>query len=297
MGPAEWALMFVLSLLWGGSFIFNKIALQSIPPISVVAGRLAIGAVILHGVRLLRRQPFPLRPSVLGAFLVMGIVNNAVPFLLIACGQTRIAAGLASILNATTPVFTVVVAHLFTRDERLTGLRLLGVIVGFTGVVLIIGPTALHGLLEDLWGQLAVVGAALSYSFAGVYARRFSHLGIPPLVTATGQVSASALILVALFLILNPPWASPVPPRDALLAVVAMGLLSTAAAYMIYFRILASAGATNVLLVTFLLPVVAIALGALIFGEQIDVLHLVGMVVIAVGFALIDGRLFQRSSG
>jgi len=293
MGALEWMLLICLSVLWGGSFIFNSLAIVHLDPVLIVTGRIVLAALILHVVRAARRLPMPRSLRLWSAFVLMGLLNNVIPFLLIAWGQTRIGAGLASILNATTPLFTVVVAHFVTDDEKLTGGRIIGVLVGLSGVVLIIGPSALGSLAEDTWGQLAVVTATLSYAFAGVFGRRFARQGIRPLVTATGQVTGSALVLVPIALLLELPWNGPVPPLSSVLAVAGLGVLSTAVAYLLYFRILSTAGATNVVLVTFLLPIVAILLGVMILGERVVPLHLIGMVVVCVGFAIIDGRLVR----
>jgi len=231
------------------------------------------------------------------AFLVMGLLNNLVPFALIVWGQHHIASGLASILNATTPLFTVVVAHLLTPDETLTPLKAGGVAVGFGGAVAMIGPAALQGLGQDVLAQLACLAAALSYAFAGIFGRRFRRMGVTPLATATGQVSASTLMLLPLMLLADQPWRLAMPGADVWLAVLGVGLLSTALAYILYFRILAAAGATNLLLVTFLIPLTAILLGVLVLGEALLPRHLLGMLLIGIGLALIDGRLPRLLAG
>jgi drug/metabolite transporter (DMT)-like permease len=220
----------------------------------------------------------------------MGILNNVVPFTLIVWGQTHIASGLASILNATTPLFGVVVAHHLTRDEPMTGRRLAGVLVGFAGVAVMIGGAALRDLGVGVAAQVAVLGAALSYAFAGVYGRRFKAMGVEPLATATGQVTASSLVMIPLMLAVDRPWTLPPPGPGTWLALIGLALLATALAYILFFRILASAGAVNILLVTFLIPVSAILLGALVLGEALEAKHLLGMGMIGSGLALIDGR-------
>jgi drug/metabolite transporter (DMT)-like permease len=229
-------------------------------------------------------------PRVWLAFLGMGFLNNLAPFTLIVWGQTEIASGLASILNATTPLFVVVVAHFWTTDERLTGARLFGVVAGFVGVVVMIGTDLLTGLGLNLPAQLAILGAAVFYAFAGVFGRRFKRLGITPLATATGQLTASTLTVVPMALAVDQPWHLPMPPGGTWLAIAGLALLSTSLAYVLYFRILASAGATNLLLVTFLIPVSAILLGALFLAERLDTVHFAGMAMIGIGLAAIDGR-------
>lgn len=200
---------------------------------------------------------------------------------------------LKAMLNATTPLFGVLVAHLFTRDERLTPLRFAGVAVGFAGVAAMIGGKAVAALGGDVLAELAILGAAFSYALAGVYGRRFAARGVPPMAVATGQVSASTLILLPLALAVDRPWALAAPSAATVGAVLALALACTAIAYILYFRILATAGATNILLVTFLVPVSAIVLGALVLGERLQPVHFLGMAMIGAGLAAIDGRLFR----
>jgi drug/metabolite transporter (DMT)-like permease len=230
MGRRDWALLGALSVLWGGSFLFVGVAVREIPPLLLVAARVLIAALALHAVLRVTRTPFPATRAAWGAFLGMGLLNNAIPFTLIAWGQAHIASGLASILNATTPLFTVIVAHWLTADERMRGRRLAGVAIGFVGVAAMVGGSALERLGVDVAAQLAVLAAAISYAFAGVFGRRFKALGIPPLATAAGQVTASSLMLAPVALIVAPPWSLPVPSAGALLAVLALALLSTALA-------------------------------------------------------------------
>jgi drug/metabolite transporter (DMT)-like permease len=223
----------------------------------------------------------------------MGLLNNVIPFSLIVWGQTQIGSGLASILNATTPLFTVVAAHFLTRDEQLTKARLTGILIGFSGVIIMIGHEALYGLGENMFAQLAILGAALSYSFAGIFGRRFQKMGIKPLVTATGQVSASSVLLIPLALFVDQPWNLPLPGWEVVGAVLGLALFSTSLAYILYFRILSTAGATNVLLVTLLIPLSAIVLGSTFLGEQLELKHFLGMGLISFGLLAIDGRVFR----
>jgi drug/metabolite transporter (DMT)-like permease len=219
---------------------------------------------------------------------------------LIVWGQGHIASGLASILNGTTPLFTVIVAHFLTRDERMTGRRLAGVLVGFLGVAVMIGGAALQSLGVDVAAQLAVLGAAISYAFAGVFGRRFKALDVAPMATAAGQVTGSSIILIPLALIVDRPWVLPVPSHTAVAAILALAIASTAVAYILFFRILASAGAANVSLVTFLIPVSAILFGAIVLDERLEPKHFAGMALIGIGLILIDGRLvtaLQRLTG
>jgi len=263
-----------------------------LPVLTVVVCRVALAAVILHLVMRLRGEAFPLDKTVLGAFLGMGVLNNVLPFTLIVWGQAHIASGLASILNATTPMFTVLVAHMLTADEKLTSGRVAGVILGVVGVVIMIGGAALASLGVGVLAQLACLAAALSYAFAGVFGRRFRRLGVSPLATATGQVTASSLILIPLMLMIDQPWTLPMPGAGVIGALLGVAALSTALAYILFFRILATAGATNLLLVTLLIPVTSVLLGIAFLGEMLLPKHMLGMAIIALGLAAIDGRPF-----
>ena len=294
MTPVEWGLLLVLSLLWGGSFLFNGILVRELPPLTIVTARVALAAVALWTVVRLSGHAVPRSPAVWFAFFGMGVLNNIIPFSLIVWGQTHIASGLASILNATTPLFAVIVAHVLTADEKMTGGRFLGVLVGFLGVALMIGPSVLSDLGGNVLAQLAVLGAAFSYALAGIFGRRFRAMGLPPLLPAAGQVTASALLMLPVALAVDRPWTLAMPSMEVWGALFGLAFLATALAYVIFFRILATAGATNLMLVTFLIPVSAILLGALVLGEVLAPKHFVGMALIAVGLAAIDGRLARR---
>ena len=291
MGGREWAMLLALAAMWGGSFFFNGVALRELPPFTLVWLRVAVAAAALLLILRLLGQQMPTGSRIWAAFFGMGLLNNVVPFVLIVWGQRHIASGLASILNATTPLFTVLVAHLLTRDERLTPLKAAGVGVGFLGAIYMIGPDALGGLGTALGAQVACLAAALTYALAGIFGRRFRHMGVTPIATAAGQVCASTVLLLPPMLLLDRPWALAPPHATTWAAVLGLGLLSTAVAYVLYFRILAAAGATNLLLVTFLVPVSAILLGSLVLGEALLPRHFAGMALIGAGLACIDGRL------
>jgi drug/metabolite transporter (DMT)-like permease len=291
MDASEWGMLVALSLLWGGSFFFIGIAVKELPPVTIVTLRVSLAATALLIVCRIMGLHLPRQWAVWRAFFGMGLLNNIIPFCLIVWGQTHIASGLASILNATTPLFTVIVAHFLTADEKMTGNKLAGVLIGFAGVATMIGPAAFGGAISGLWGQIAILGAAISYSFAGIFGRRFKAMGVPPLMTATGQISSSTLMLIPAAFLIDKPWTLAMPSLGTWGALIGIALLSTALAYLIFFRILATAGATNLALVTFLIPVSAILLGSLILGEQLEIKHFAGMAMIAAGLAAIDGRL------
>jgi drug/metabolite transporter (DMT)-like permease len=280
-------------MLWGGSFFFTGVALTALPPFTLVVLRVGLAAVILNLAVPMLGLRVPRDVRTWAAFVSIGVLNNVVPFCLIVWGQTHIASGLAAVLAATTPLFTVVVAHLLTQDERMTTNRLSGVLVGLAGVAVMVGPSALVGLGSDVLPQVAVLGAAASYACAGVYGRRFRRMGVQPLATAAGQVTASALVLLPVALAVDRPWTLAMPGAPVWGAVLGIATLSTALAYVLYFRLLATAGATNLSLVTFLVPLSAILLGSLILGERLDARNYFGMALIGGGLAAIDGRLFR----
>ena len=286
MSLKNWILLTVLSILWGGSFFFVEVALADISPLTLVFLRVAFAAMVLLLACLKQRSiPRNLWPS----FFVMGLLSNVIPFSMIVWGQTHITGSVASILNATTPFFTVLVAHWLTADERLSVNKLLGVLVGFAGVVLMMLPTLDRSIKS--YGQIAVLIAAISYAFAGVWGKRLK--GTSPVVNAAGTLTCSSVVMLPMIFILEDPLTL-TPSAQSWLAVGAIALLSTALAYMFYFRILASAGATNLLLVTFLIPISSMLLGIGILGERVETLAFYGMGVIFIGLIFIDGRLVKR---
>ena len=290
MSSGEWAMLLALSVLWGGSFFFIGVAVKALPLFTIVVLRVVLAAAALHVIMRAMGTRLPADKRAWRVYVGSGLLNNVVPFSLIVFAQTHIASGVASILNATTPLFAVVVAHFLTRDERLTRGRMTGVVVGFAGVVIMVGGSALGTLGTDVVAQLASLTAALCYAFGGVYGRRFGTLGISPLAASAGQLTASSVILIPVMLIVDRPWTLPMPSGETIAAIVGLALLATALAYLLYFRILATAGATNLLLVTFLIPVTAIILGIAVLGERLEPRHIAGMLLIAVGLAAIDGR-------
>ena len=294
MGLVEWSMLLVLSMLWGGSYFFVEIALLEWSPLLIVAVRVVIACIVIWGIVLAAGLPVPRSPLAWMAFFWMGLLNNIFPFLLIVWGQQEIESGLAAILTAAAPIFSVIVAGVWLKDEPVTRSRLLGAVLGLVGVAALIGPSALAGLDANLLAQLAVLGAALSYAFAGVYARRFTRMNIDPIVAASGQLLMSSLIMILLVLAFEAPAQLIESSAKVWAAVGLMAIFSTALAYILYFRLLASAGATNAILVTLLIPVTAILLGAFILDERLQWLHFLGMAVIGLGLSVIDGRLWHR---
>lgn len=291
MSVKEWVLITILSIIWGGSFFFVGVAVKELPPLTIVLGRVALASMILLAIVYFKGEKMPTSPSIWGAFLVMGALNNLIPFCLIVWGQTHIESGLASILNATTPIFSVVLAHFFTREEKLTVNRIAGIVLGWIGVTILIGIESLRGFGLEVIGQIAIIGAAISYAFAAIYGRRFKHMS--PMVVATGMLCGTTLMMIPLAFYFDQPW-NLTPGAMTIAAILGLAAISTSLAYIIYFHVLATAGPTNLLLVTFLIPISAIALGVMVLGEQLGWEVFVGMAMIFSGLITIDGRLFKK---
>jgi drug/metabolite transporter (DMT)-like permease len=293
MNRSDWTILLVLALIWGGAFLFIGIAVRHVQPLTYVWLRLTIAAAGLWAYVLFKRERIGLPRQVWGSILLLALLNNALPFALFGWGQTHIASGLASILNATTPIWGVVVAHLLTRDERMSPRKLAGVLLGFGGVATMIGPSLLSDIGTSGLAELACVAASLSYALAAVWARRFKRLGISPLSITTGQLTAGALMMLPVSAIVDRPWTHALPPLGAWGAIAALALLCTAFGYVLYFRLIEHAGATNALLVTLLVPPVAILLGSLFLSETLAPQDFAGLALIALGLAAIDGRLLS----
>ena len=293
MNRSDWAILAILALIWGGAFFLIGVAVRHVDPLTYVWLRLTIAAAAMWLFLRFKGQSLGLPRSAWGSILLVALLNNALPFTLFGWGQTHIASGLASILNATTPIWGVVVAHLLTRDERITPHKVAGVLLGFAGVATMIGPTLLASVGNDALAQLACVAASLSYALAAVWARRFRRQGLSPMSVTTGQLSAGALMMLPFALVVDQPWTQPFPPLSAIASIVALALLCTAFGYVLYFRLIDSAGATNALLVTLLVPPTAILLGGLFLGESLAPQDFLGLGLIAIGLAAIDGRLFS----
>ena len=235
MTPGEWGLLIVLSAIWGGSFFFNAIALRELPVFTLVVSRVAVAALILLAVLRFRGERLPRSGSVWLAFFGMGLLNNAIPFSLIVAGQTHLASGVAAILNASTPLFTVILANALTSDERMTGGKLVGVLAGLLGVAAMVGDEAVQNFGAQVGAQIMCIAAAISYAFAGIFGRRFRSLGVTPMTTAAGQVVASSVMLLPVALLVDRPWTLPAPGFQAVAAVLAVAAISTALAYVIFF--------------------------------------------------------------
>lgn len=293
MNGRDWLILATLAAIWGGAFLFIGVAVRHVQPLTYVWLRLTIAAVAMWTYVYLKGEKLDLPRAAWGSILLLALLNNALPFALFGWGQTHIASGLASILNATTPIWGVVVAHFLTHDERMTPRKIAGLLLGFGGVGVMIGPSLFSSFGSAALAQLACVTASLSYALAAVWARRFRRQGISPLSVTTGQLTAGALMMLPASMLVDHPWAHAFPPLSAWAAIIALALFCTALGYVLYFRLIATSGATNALLVTLLVPPVAILLGGLFLGEQLQGQDFAGLALIAFGLAAIDGRVLS----
>ena len=296
MSLRTWGLLIALSFLWGGTFFFIELALVDFTPFTIVFLRVSIAALALLAYLLIKGEVIPRDAAIWSTFLVMGLLNNIIPFSLITWGQTHITGSVASILNATTPLFAAILAHFLTGDEKLKRHKLFGILLGYCGVFIMMQPTLVDGISLQSLGQLAILGAALSYGFAGIWGKRLGRSSA--LVNAFGMLACSSLVMLPVVLVVEDPF-SATPSLISIGAMLCLALAGTALAYILYFRVLALAGAVNLLLVTFLIPVTALDLGVGILGEIVHPFALIGTAVIFAGLALIDGRilgLFRKKS-
>lgn len=291
MTPTQWLMLLTLSIVWGGSFVLIEIGLEGFAPLTLVALRVALAAACLWLWFFVRGEGHVLLHAPWKKLAVMGAFNNALPFSLIFWGQVYLMAGVAAIMNATSPLFAVLIAALITRHEALSVRRFSGVVIGVIGVMVTVGATALSGASQALVAELAILLASLSYAASGTYANR-ALKQVPPLAIGAGQLTTASLIMLPLALLVEglPDWASVQLNVWAALAILVVPC--TAMAYALYFRLLTTAGATNALLVTQLVPISAVVLGALLLGEQLQLKHMLGGGLVLLGLAVLDGRLF-----
>ncbi len=288
----DWVLFLLLGLVWGSSYLFIKIGVETLPTFTLIAGRLAIGALVLGGVLLAYREPLPRDARMYGHLVVLAVVNIVVPFTLITWGERSIDSGLASILNSTVPLFTIVLAALVLHDEPITVNRLVGLAIGFGGVVILTSRSLGDGAGGNLPGELALVGSSIAYASGNVYARRTVR-GLRPMVPAFFQVAIAFAVTAVMALVTERPFE--IAPRpDAVFAVAWLGLLGSGLAYLLFFRLLRDWGSTRTSLVAYLLPVVGIALGFVVLGETVDARILLGTAFVIGGIALVNSRFGAR---
>lgn len=294
MDGQDWSLLILLSILWGGAYFFAGVAVRELPPLTVVLARVSIAAIALLPLFWYQKQHLPESLVAWFPFLGMGILNNVIPFGLIFAGQTQITVGLSSIINAMTPLFTILVMAGF-KQEQLTLNRIVGVLLGVVGVAVLRGFDGSVDASQTL-GIMLCLGAALSYGFAALWGRKFLA-GVPPVKSATCQLICSTLVMVVIVCAIDKPWTLPAPGKQTLWSIVILAVLGTALAYILFFKILVRAGASNVMLVTLMIPVTAMILGSVFLDESIQAKEIIGAFIIAAGLMFIDGRLVDRLFG
>ncbi|MGB7288259.1 MAG: DMT family transporter [Salaquimonas sp.] len=292
MSPALWAMLLLLSLIWGGSFLFGRIAVQEIPPLTLVALRVSLAAIAIWVFIFAGRRSIAITKWFVLNILGMSVLNNIIPFSFILYGQQEIGSGLASIVNAMTPIWTVIIANFLTSDEKWSPRKAFGITAGFCGVAVLMGGDVWSGLQASALAQASVLIATISYGFAGVYGKRFK--GIDPIQVAAGQLTGSSFFMAIILLVSGDAASVQLPSTIAIWSVLGLAIPCTAFAYVLFFKILQSAGATNVSLVTFLVPVSAILLGIIFLNEALTPWHIGGLTLIATGLVILDGRLFHQ---
>jgi drug/metabolite transporter (DMT)-like permease len=294
MDGQDWSMLILLSVLWGGAYFFAGVAVRELPPLTVVLARVFLASIALLPVFWYFGHALPRRLSGWLPFLGMGLLNNVLPFGFIFAGQTQITVGLSSIINAMTPLFTVIVMASF-QEERLTAYRIIGVLLGVVGVAVLRGFDGPLDGSQTLGIALCLAGA-FSYGFAALWGRKFLA-DVPPVKSATCQLMCSTLIMTVVVSVVDRPWTLAVPSQETVWALVALAVFGTAAAYIVFFQILVRAGASNVMLVTLLIPVTALVLGNVFLGESIQSKEIIGALIIGAGLLFIDGRVINRLTG
>ncbi len=287
MSLKNWVMLIFLSFLWGGSFFLIEVALKNFHVFQIVFFRVFFASIFIYVYLLYKKINIPLTLSLWGSFFIMGLLNNVIPFSFFTYAQTEISSSLASILNATTPIFTAIVAHMFTKDEKMDFSKVIGLILGWIGIIILLLPKVDYSFKS---AQIFGLVAALSYAFAAVYGKRFKKLN--PLVVAFGMLFCSSIILFILNF--NDILMVKFVVNGSSAAVILLALFSTSLAYIIYFKILASSGATNLALVTFLIPITAITLGVFVLDESLSTNALIGMIIIFISLLVIDGRIVKK---
>jgi drug/metabolite transporter (DMT)-like permease len=290
----SWAMIGIMSLLWGSAFLLIEVGLRSFAPNTLVFLRMGIAAPVMLLFLLFMKERMPRDWRSWQQLFVLGALNAALPFILFFWGQQYLDSGYASILNATTPLWGVVVAHFLTDDEKATPSRIAGVLLGLAGIIVMVGPDAMKGVSNSLLAQIACLVSTLFYGCAAIYARKLGQTNMTPMVVATGQATTAALIMLPVMLWFDRPWEGSMPSMESVLAALALGIPATAIAYLFYFKTIDRAGATNAMLVAFIMPVIAVILGISFLGESLTTGQVAGTALIALGLVAIDGRLLAR---
>ena len=278
-------LLLFLGALWGSSYLFIKITVTEVPATTLVIGRLGLAAGIMWLILLVTRQRIPTDRKVWGAFAGMGFLSGAVPWTLITWGEQYISSGLAALLQATMPIFTLILAVLLSDDERLTPLKVLGVVIGFVGVGILMLPDLREGLQASFLGQLAIIASSLSYAAGAVFARKWLR-GQPPMLSTTGQLTTGLLFMLPLGLLSGQPFHG-APSLPAIASWLALTVLGTVVAYIIYYKLIQSSSATFVSTVTYIIPVYGLFLGALVLNEPLTANLMASLALILLGILLV----------
>jgi drug/metabolite transporter (DMT)-like permease len=298
LGAVEWALIFLHSMMWGSAYFFGALALRDLPPLTITAYRLIPACIIVVGVCLLAGYRIPRTLDYWRRMFFLGLVNNMVPMALILWAQHQVSGGIAAVFNATAPLFGVILAHFLTADEKLHAGKIVGILTGVAGVAVLVGVDVATGLggggtTGSVFAKAALLAAAACYAIASVVARTSSHE--PPFVIASGQMLSAFVVAMPLALIVDRPWLLPTPSLTAIGGVIGMGVCGSAFAAMLYFTVLRRAGATNTLLVTLLLPLTPILLGAAFLDDTLAPREIAGAAIIGLALLVLDGRLFKRA--
>jgi drug/metabolite transporter (DMT)-like permease len=284
----EICLLVVLAFLWGSSFTFIKIAVETVPPATIVLGRLILGAGLLLLLVRLKGITLPTSPVLWGAFAIQGFLQSALPFTLISWGEKHIDSGLAGLLNSTPPLFAFLITFFILRRSEAPLRKFIGVAVGFLGVLMTLGPDVLNGSTESAWAQIAVTGSSISYAVAAIYARRFSTQ--PALLTAACSMVMAMLMMAPVAFVIDQPWAL-TPSKEALWSIAALGILSTTLAMVIYFRLVKTLGAVGVTSGSYLRAGFSVLLGVIFLGEAISINLVAGLVLILLSVAIVTGQI------
>ena len=291
MSVRQWALLVLLSVIWGANFFFIEIGLQELGPLTIVFLRIALAALILLSYLYYKGHRLPRQLSLWWRVMFLALLNSLIPFFLITWGQVHIASGLAAILSSTTPVFSVIMTHFLTHDERLTGNKIMAVCLGIVGVCLLVGPEALGGFSFQALGQFAVLGASICYAYGAIRTRQLKEM--PVIIVITCTLLAASVLLLPLVFILEPPVHSSYQ-TSTIAAILYLSVIGTAAGHFIFYYIVAKAGANNTSLVAFMVPITALLLGIFVLEERLGSHALWGMLIIFFSLGLIDGRLLRR---
>lgn len=283
-----WLVLLLLGAIWGASYMFIKVGVAEIPPFAFVEGRLLIASLALCAVIFLRGETIPRTRRAWVPLMAMGIFNGVIPYTMITWGETHITSGLAAILTAAMPLFTILLAHIWTRDERMTLIRLIGVLIGFVGVVVVFLPELRHGLQVEFWGQFAVIVAAASYAIATLVARKYLN-GVSHVMASTGQMASAALMMLPLSLVFDAPW-NLRPSLPAFVSLLTLALLGTSFAYVLYYWLVEHTGATRTSLVTYLIPVFGVFWGVIMLSEKVELEALLGLGLIIGGVLLVNRK-------